>query len=183
MNSTTKFGADNRGTVACHHCHKLTWDKYARTLGVNGETCGDCANEFMAENEHNDYGNHDTYGIAFESICPICHPERRESRMAKVEAHNAKLSIKVEERTRDARIKAERKAAEKAAKEASIKRCADCKDGRASSTSDYCSVCRPYNPHTATKLSKSDRENFARRGWNLEACGTCGKDKSDGLHS
>lgn len=178
MQTPTRFGANNRGLVACSHCHRLTWANYAEMRGVNGDTCGDCANEFMAENEHNDYGNHDTYGIDFEPVCPICHPERRERRMAKVAEHNAQLQIKV--RTRQEQ--ADAKAAAAAAKAAAIKRCADCGEGRASATSDYCSICRPYHPHAATRLAKADREMFARRGWSLDSCGTCGKSRDDSMH-
>lgn len=191
MASTTKFGADNRGTIACMHCGRLTWEQYSRTKGVNGETCGDCAVEFEAENEHLDYNGQHTFSREHEAACPICHPERREARMAKVAAHNAKLQINVENRTREAREKANRKTETQAAKDAATKFCkapgcdygSDGRAGRASKTSDYCTICRPYNPHAATKLSKDDREMFARRDWNTDACGTCGKAKTDEIHT
>lgn len=189
MASATKFGSDNRGTIACFHCGKLTWEQYSRTKGVNGETCGDCAAEFEQENEHNDYGRHEwTDG----KHCPICHPERQAARMAKVREHNAKLQINLENRTREARERANRKAEEKAAKEASIKRCAgshsifkngveigrEACDSRASKTSDYCSICRPYHPHKAVKFTGrvfGDADPAT-------LCGLCGGSKSDQIH-
>lgn len=178
MAQTTSFNSSNT-LVQCFGCGRLTWSEYARTKGVNGEACAECAQEWEQENEHSDYGNHPyTDGKA----CPVCHPEHRESRRARVDAHNAKLQIKADAYAADRKAKADAKAAAAAAKEATIKRCADCKEGRASSTSDFCSICRPYNPHTTTKLSKQQREHFSRQGWNVEACGTCGKDKEDSLH-
>jgi hypothetical protein len=122
---TTKFDSDNRGTIACVHCGRLTWDKYSRTRGVNGETCGECAEEFSLENEHSDYSGHPNGAANGDPRnCPTCHPERREARLVKVAKHNETLRIKLDNRTRQARERANVKAAAKAAKEATIKRCA-----------------------------------------------------------
>jgi hypothetical protein len=185
--NVTGFNSSN-SLVQCYGCGRLTWSHIARTKGVNGEACKDCAREWYAENDHNDNGRH-TYSS--ERDCQICHPETREARLVKVAAHNAEIQIKAESYAADRKQQAAAKAAEQAAKDAATKFCkaADCdngtdgKPGKASKTSDYCSICRPYNPHTATKLSRSDREMFARRGWNTDACGTCGKDADYALHT
>jgi hypothetical protein len=189
---TTKFDSDNRGTIACVHCGRLTWDKYSRTRGVNGETCGECAEEFSLENEHSDYSGHPNGAANGDPRNgPTCHPERREARLVKVAKHNETLRIKLDNRTRQARECANVKAAAKAAKEATIKRCAaaDCTygsdggRGRASKSSDYCSICRPYNPHSVTSMSSATRAFVERQGRDAsKLCGTCGLDKGDALH-
>lgn len=60
--------------------------------------------------------------------------------------------------------------------------CADCGQGRASKTSAYCSICRPYHPHATTRLDSSQRKLFERQGWDTTACGMCGQASSEDIH-
>jgi hypothetical protein len=61
-----------------------------------------------------------------------------------------------------------------------IRKCADCGEKNTSSTSEYCSVCRPYHPHTFVKMSKAIREQCESiceangREFNPNTCGLCG---------
>jgi hypothetical protein len=60
--------------------------------------------------------------------------------------------------------------------------CADCGDGRASKTSAYCSICRPYHPHTLTKADAATRAIWATNDRPTNLCGTCGYAADHDLH-
>jgi len=90
----------------------------------------------------------------------------------------------------------EAKAAREAAKLAERKNCAGTDwndrpcDGRASKTSDFCSVCRPHHPHAFTNMKADDRA-FVQRNRDLfgpaldpsqKLCGLCGEFDSDPKH-
>jgi hypothetical protein len=188
MASETGFSKSNH-LVQCYGCGRLTWSRYAETKGVNGEACEDCANEWQAENEHNDYGEHRATDTR---VCPICHPERHEARLARVAAHNAKIQIKAEAYNASLQARQAAKAENEAAKAAAKKNCQgthgifrngvevgrEACDGRASKTSDYCSICRPYYPHKAVKFTGRVFGNADP----ATLCGLCGGNKSDKIH-
>jgi hypothetical protein len=198
MNSNvTGFNSSN-GLVQCVGCGRLTWEHIARTEGVNGEACKDCAREWEAENDHYDNGAQHPYSRTID--CPICHPETREARRAKVDARNAELRIKAESYSADRKLKADAKAAAQAAKDAATKFCvapgcdtgSNGKPGRASKTSDYCTFCRPYNKHDYKRGGARLERAVAhiavqyRRFPEIapgDLCDTCGNPADDALHA
>jgi hypothetical protein len=184
MQNPTRFGLDNRGTKVCEFCGVRSWAD--RQDSQTGRLCSGCFDSAGYENEHLD-GYHADQA---ETQCPTCNPAFEARRLAKCAERVAGYqTTALKESERQAA-----KAAKEAAKQASIKHCAGSDwngrpcDGRASKTSDYCSTCRPYHPHTFTRAPQRDidwvngQNRLFGRPEIVSMCGSCGNEKTDPIH-
>jgi len=114
MESTTKFGIDNRGTKACTHCGVLSWASRQNET-ANRAMCQGCYDSAGYENEHED-GYHSDRP---ETLCPICNPAGEEKRLARAAARVASYGAAAALRSEKA-----------AAKEATYPHCPTCSQRR-----------------------------------------------------
>jgi hypothetical protein len=188
MQKITGFGLSNRGTKACEFCGVLSWAS-RQDETANSACCTACFDAAGYENEHQD-GYH---ADRVEPLCPTCDPARETRRLARAAARVASYEPAAARRAE----KAIAREAVKVARAAAIKHCSSTRniyragqviatepcDGRASKTSPYCSTCRPYHPHTATRFSAADAAFLATHGRDAsQACGLCGLANSDQIH-
>jgi len=178
MSATTRFGAANRGTKVCTSCGVLSWAS-RQDETANQMLCTGCYDAAGYENEHQDsQGDH--YGAGYTRECPTCNPKGEERRLARCAARVAQYQAT--HLSQEAKLAEKRAAA--AAKAASIKHCAGTDysdrpcDGRASKTSDYCSICRPYHPHPFARPTKDQRTYLP-----ADACGICGATQDQEIHA
>ena len=173
--SPVRFGAANRGTSVCEFCGVLSWAS-RQDETANRAMCLGCYDSAGYENEHTDGYHADRR----EPHCPICNPAyetRRLEQAAKRVAQYQATHLSQEQKRAE-------KAAAAAAKAASVKRCQGLDhrdrpcDGRASKTSDYCSVCRPYHPHPFARPTKEQRTYLPET-----ACGCCGAEADKEIHA
>jgi len=122
-------------------------------------------------------------GVDTDAItCERCLEIMGETVAAKPAIDKAAVRAEIEAR------KAERlaKAAAKAANAANVKRCAaaDCNERNTSSTSEFCTYCRPYQSHPVAKWSSADKKRMESWGKSTEGfCGICGKAEGEAIHN
>jgi len=182
MNNSTRFGLNNRGTKACQFCGKLSWAS-RQDETANRAMCQGCFDAAGYENQHSDT-NGEHYGN-IETLCPICFPDREARRLAKAAATVAGYQQAAAKRAEKAVAREQAAAAKQADKKICRGTFLDrpC-DQRASKTSDFCSTCRPYHPHTAINMAKTDAEFLTRQGKDAKSlCGLCGNPKAHSLHN